>query len=126
MARQRSKKIVEGRKANPEAAKPQKPAPEDREFSDSDESEVMDEDDDENELARMVLGDSAGFDTNLGEDYEEDDDNEADVFGHENDEEDQGLEGVDDADVSTNEKLSGQLGLIVNLALLPRCRTICS
>ena len=106
MARQRSKKIVEGRKANPEAVKPQKNTPEDREFSDSDsESDVIDEDDDENELARMVLGDSAGFDTNLGGDYEYEDEEEKDVFGDGNAEEDQGLEGIDDADVSFNEPM---------------------
>lgn len=101
MARQRSKKIVEGRKANPEAAKPQNPVRDDSEFSDNDsDSDDIMEDDDENELARMVLGDSAGFDAKLGEDYEEESEEDGNVLGNENDGEDQDLEGVDDADVS--------------------------
>jgi len=114
MPRQRSKKISEGRRATqnseselqPASRKPAQdnsPEPEwEEEESDSeDESEdFRDKDEEEIELDRLVLGDADGFRAQLGQgmdlDFEEGSEG---VERGEGEEEDGGLEGVDDADV---------------------------
>lgn len=76
----------------------------DKSGSDSEESEIMGKDQDEEDLDRMVLGDSAGFLDRLGNaDFDNDEDEEEGSGKDEADlEADVGLEGVDDADVSTD------------------------
>jgi U3 small nucleolar RNA-associated protein 18 len=66
-----------------------------------DESEdMMEKDEDEEELDRLVLGDDAGFTSQLGQDMDIDMDSGGDEEGDQEEEnEDIGLEGVDDADV---------------------------
>jgi hypothetical protein len=102
MARQRSKKISEGRKALQQLTAPAQDQ-RDEEVSDNESLDIMDKDEDELELDRLVLGDRAGFmaqiDQGVTEDGERDSeeaDLEADVGLGDAEE---NLEGVDDADV---------------------------
>lgn len=61
---------------------------------------MMDKDSDEEELDRLVLGDGAGFTAQLGQDMDfESEDNEEGEKGQDEEREDIGIEGVDDADV---------------------------
>jgi U3 small nucleolar RNA-associated protein 18 len=114
--------MSEGRKTNPEQPKLAKDQYDESE-SDPESEDIMEEDEDEEELNRLVLGDGAGFASNLAGDYvesEEGSDVEEGADG-----EDQGLEGVDDADVSTGYNLSHRIALRHSAAVLCRCWTIC-
>ncbi|PQE27419.1 hypothetical protein CJF31_00009041 [Rutstroemia sp. NJR-2017a BVV2] len=69
-----------------------------------DESEdMMEKDEDEEELDRLVLGDDAGFTSQLGQDMDVYMDSGEDEEGDRDEEENEniGLEGVDDADVGS-------------------------
>jgi U3 small nucleolar RNA-associated protein 18 len=102
MPRQRSKKLSEGRKA---FKQPTSPAQDEREQDGSDKEsvDIMEKDEDEQELEKLVLGDEAGFMAHLDhgdagyedEDLEEEEDLEAEV-GLDVEEI---LEDVDDAEV---------------------------
>lgn len=68
--------------------------------SDNESVNMMDKDSDEEELDRLVLGDGAGFTAQLGQDMDfESEDNEEGEKGQDEEREDIGIEGVDDADV---------------------------
>ena len=101
MPRQRSKKLVSGHK---DAAKPSPNLQAREELSESEyeSSEIGEKDADEDELDRLVLGDSTGFLERLGQSMNVDSEGDSDVEGRaEKDlEAEVGLEGVDDADVS--------------------------
>lgn len=77
--------------------------PEDEESgSENEGSEIMEKDHDEEELDKLVLGDSAGFFERLGGNIDVDNDGDSDGEREEADlGVDIGLEGVDDADVIT-------------------------
>jgi U3 small nucleolar RNA-associated protein 18 len=106
MPRQRSKKLSEGRKA---FQQPTPQAQDEREQDDSDKEsvDVMEKDEEEQELDKLVLGDEAGFMAQLDygdagykdEDLEEEADLEAEV-GLDGVEEN--LEGLDDAEVGSS------------------------
>lgn len=114
MPRQRSKKISERRKTgkastlelqskNRKTAQDNSPEPEweeERSGSEEESEDFREKDEEEEELDRLVLGDAGGFRAQLGEgmdlDFEEGSDGEGMAKGEE---EDGGLEGVDDADV---------------------------
>jgi hypothetical protein len=100
MPRQRSKKLSSGRQADSQPAS-QVQQHEDEEESENESLGMLEKDSDEEELDRLVLGDDAGFMAQLGGDMELDG-NECEKGGaaEESDEEDGGLEGVDDADVN--------------------------
>jgi U3 small nucleolar RNA-associated protein 18 len=102
MPRQRSKKLSEGQKA---LQQPTPPTQDEHEQDDSDNesAEVMEKDEDEQELDRLVLGDEAGFMAQLDNEGAEDEDEDLEEAGLEAevglaDVEDE-LEGVDDAEV---------------------------
>ena len=69
--------------------------------SDNEGSEIMAKDEAEEELDRLVLGDSAGFLDNLRGQMDLDEESSDDERGGADLEGDAGLEGVDDADVGT-------------------------
>jgi len=102
MARQRSRKTSEGHKAAPEQAPP-KSQPEREAESDNESVDAMEQDEDEEALNRLVLGDNADFMTQLerdigggdGADFEEEPE-EMDVV---EEEEEDNLETIDDAEV---------------------------
>ena len=101
MPRQRSKMLSSSRKTG------QKSVPELQRYGDEEESDngslgMLDKDEDEEELDRLVLGDGAGFmaqlerDMNVNEDKDEED---GENVSDDDEEGEGGLEGVDDADV---------------------------
>jgi U3 small nucleolar RNA-associated protein 18 len=101
MPRQRSKKLLEARKA---VQQPTPPTQDEREQDESgrETANMMEKDEDELELDRLVLGDGAGFLAELNRKEEEDhgEASEAELeaeLGLEDGEEN--LENVDDADV---------------------------
>src|SRR5277367_1764299 len=106
MPRQRSKKLSEGRKA---FEQPTPPAQDERGQDDSDKEsvDVMEKDEDEQELEKLVLGDEAGFMAQLDhgaagyedEDLEEEEDLEAEVGL---DDVEENLEDADDAEVGSS------------------------
>lgn len=102
MPRQRSKKLSEGRKA---LQQPTPPAQDEHEQDDSDNEslDIMEKDDDEQELDRLVLGDEAGFMAQLDHEGTEDEGDELEESGLEAevglDDVEGNLEGVDDAEV---------------------------
>jgi U3 small nucleolar RNA-associated protein 18 len=65
--------------------------------------DMMEKDEDEEELDRLVLGDDAGFTSQLGQDMDLDMDSGGGDEGDRDEEENEdiGLEGVDDADVGS-------------------------
>jgi hypothetical protein len=102
MARQRSRKTSEGRKAAPEQTPPKFQAEPEAE-SDNESVDAMEQDEDEEALNRLVLGDDADFMTQLerdigggdGADFGE----EADEMDVVDEEEEDNLENVADAEV---------------------------
>jgi len=95
----RSKKSANG---SAKSKKNARAIPQESEESASDNESVnmMDKDSDEEELDRLVLGDGAGFTAQLGQDMDfESEDNEEGEKGQDEEREDIGIEGVDDADV---------------------------
>lgn len=99
MPSSRSKKSANGSATSKHDARK---IPQESEESGSDNGSIdmMDKDSDEEELDRLVLGDGAGFTAQLGQDMdfelEEDSEGENDEV---KEQEDAGIEGVDDADV---------------------------
>lgn len=99
MARQRSKKLSEGRKTKQEDV-PRVEHDSEEEISEDESLDAMDKDTDEEDLERGVLGDEGAFRAQLtkgyvpGKDAESDEDEIADAQAVE-----EGLEGVEDADV---------------------------
>lgn len=106
MPRQRSKKLSASRKAESSTvADFSKDEAQHQGDSDSDNgSEILDKDAEEEELDRLVLGDGFGFkaildkDTNMQDGESEDGENDS---VDQDSEGEAGLEGVDDADVSS-------------------------
>lgn len=105
MARQRSKKSSSDQKSVEKQAQSEIPE-QNGEQSDNESVEMMDAGDDEDELARLVLGDDTGFMAQLGQetmgdlDFEEDKDNEDELSQlDEEGEAGENLEEVDDAEV---------------------------
>ena len=101
MPRQRSKKLSTTLKVADELASGLA-GEEGQSDGDHDDLEMLEKDEDEEELDRLVLGDDAGFKAKLGQDMEWDDKSEPESgegSGREDLEADTGLEGVDDADV---------------------------
>ncbi|KAM0142839.1 hypothetical protein ACHAO1_001077 [Botrytis cinerea] len=95
----RSKKSANG---SAKSKKDARAIPQESEESASDNESVnmMDKDSDEEELDRLVLGDGAGFTAQLGQDMDfESEDNEEGEKGQDEEREDIGIEGVDDADL---------------------------
>ncbi|KAM0146080.1 hypothetical protein ACHAQE_010922 [Botrytis cinerea] len=95
----RSKKSANG---SAKSKKNARAIPQESEESASDNESVnmMDKDSDEEELDRLVLGDGAGFTAQLGQDMDfESEDNEEGEKGQDEEREDIGIEGVDDADL---------------------------
>ena len=99
MSRQQTNTISRSREA-PRTAPPLFEPEDEESGSENEGSDIMDKDEDEEELDRLVLGDSAGFLAQLGghmdldeEESSNDGREEAHLEG------DVGLEGVDDADV---------------------------
>lgn len=78
----------------------------DQSGSDNEGSEIMAKDGAEEELDRLVLGDSAGFLDNLREQMDVDGESSSDERGEADLEGDAGLEGVDDADVTNPTRAS--------------------
>lgn len=103
MPRQRSKRLSETRKS---LQKPNPPAQDEREQDDGDNEsvDVMEKDEDEHELERLVLGDEAGFMAQLDHEGTEDENEDLEEAGLEAevglDGVEQNLEVVDDAEVS--------------------------
>lgn len=103
MARQRSKKSSGDQKSVEKQAQSEFPE-QNGEQSDNESVEMMDVGEDEDELARLVLGDDTGFMARLGQETMGGSDLEADNEGNESEldageEEGENLEGVDDAEV---------------------------
>jgi len=103
MARQRSKKSSDDQKAVEKKAQSEF-SEQNGEQSDNESVEMMDAGEDEDELARLVLGDDTGFMAQLGQETMGDLDLEVDNEGNESQldaegEEDENLEDVDDAEV---------------------------
>jgi U3 small nucleolar RNA-associated protein 18 len=100
MPRQRSKKLSAGRKALQEQVPPARDEHEQVE-SDNESADVMEKDEDEFELDRLVLGDEAGFMARLDREGMEDEDLEEAGLEAEVglDEVEGNLEDVDDAEV---------------------------
>lgn len=103
MARQRSKKSSGDKKSVEKQVQSDIPE-QNGEQSDNESVEMMDAGEDEDELARLVLGDDTGFMAQLGQETmgdldleadNEDDESQLDVEG----EEGENLEDVDDAEV---------------------------
>ena len=102
MPRQRSKKLSSSHKTE------NKPIPElqrheDEQESDNESLGILDKDEDEEELDRLVLGDGAGFMAQLGREMDVGEDGDADSgegISEEDESGEDGLEGVDDADVN--------------------------
>lgn len=95
----RSKKSANGKTASKKDARPSLQESEES-GSDNESIDMMDKDSDEEELDRLVLGDGAGFTAQLGQDMEFDSEDDAEgENGEDEEEEDVGIEGVDDADV---------------------------
>lgn len=99
MPRQRSKKTSASRKIEHAAA----PVIERENVhieSDSEQSQISEKDEDEDELERLVLGDGVTFKEQLGMDIEVDTSQSNEfVENREGEEEDAGLENIDDSDV---------------------------
>lgn len=94
----RSKKSANG------SAKPKKDArtilqESEESASDNESVDIMDKDSDEEELDRLVLGDGAGFTAQLGQDMDFESGDDEEEKGQDEEQEDIGIEGVDDADV---------------------------
>jgi U3 small nucleolar RNA-associated protein 18 len=101
MPRQRSKKLSEGRKA---IQQPTPPTQDEREQDDSENEslDMIEKDEDEAELDRLVLGDGAAFMAHLDEEMQDEgeDASEAELEAEVGlDDEEENLEEVDDADV---------------------------
>ncbi|KAF7901026.1 hypothetical protein EAF00_003247 [Botryotinia globosa] len=94
----RSKKSANG------SAKPKKDArtilrESEESASDNESVDMMDKDSDEEELDRLVLGDGAGFTAQLGQDMDFESEDDEEEKGQDEEQEDIGIEGVDDADL---------------------------
>lgn len=108
MPRQRSKKLSASRKT---AGEPKSELNREEEQSDSDNGslEMLEKDEDEEELDRLVLGNGPGFKAQLGQDMDWDQESDSEKGGEAREgdiEADTGLEGVDDADVRYSSNLS--------------------
>jgi U3 small nucleolar RNA-associated protein 18 len=102
MPRQRSKKLSASRKTVQDSM-PQVDHEDEQSGSDNENLEISEKDAEEEELDRLVLGDGSTFMTQLGRgvdvDYEEDSDGAGGL--EDENEGEEGLKGVDDADVRT-------------------------
>jgi len=122
MPRQRSKRLSEARKTSQQ---PTPPAQDDREQDDSDNEsvDVMEKDEDELELDRLVLGDEAGFMAQL--DHEGGDGGDEDLEEVELEAEvglgdvEGNLEDVDDADVGYSLAVKYLRKLIIFTVVFP-------
>jgi U3 small nucleolar RNA-associated protein 18 len=106
MLRQRSKKLSDSRKTDAKSREVHAldfAHERDQSESDNESLDIQAKDDEEEELDRLVLGDGAGFKTQLNYDinmgYDEDSQSDREVIEKDEDAEG-GLENVDDADVS--------------------------
>lgn len=102
MAKQRSKKLSAAQKSAPKDSQSKTPEQNDVE-SDNESVEMMEKNQDEDDLARLVLGDDAGFMAQLaqktGQDLGADSEDDAEPMDVEGEEAKENLEDVEDAEV---------------------------
>lgn len=111
MPRQRSKKLSGSHTTGQKPVSKQQPAPEterqrDQSESDNDSLDILEKDSDEEELDRLVLGDQADFSAQLGHSMDLDQAEGSEESGVGEDDDEGGLENVDDADVRDSPILS--------------------
>lgn len=100
MSRQQTKTISRSREA-PRSPVHSVDSGDEESGSENEGSDIMEKDEDEEELDRLVLGDSAGFLERLGGHMDLEEEGNLDGGEEADLEADVGLEGVDDADVTT-------------------------